>query len=109
MTKNNSLKKTGKFLAITVPLGAAGGLLLWGVSQLKIGQETIHTYDENGEEHIRKIRRRPFVWLFAFLEWLPSPWPWSRTRRQGTSCEEMKQQQQAAGAEPEFTEGEEPL
>ncbi len=73
LKEKNAWKSAAKFAAVTVPLGAAGGLLLWGVSQLRMGEETVHTYDENGEEHIYRIHRRPMVWLFAVLERIPFP------------------------------------
>lgn len=102
MAMSSALKNIGSFLAVTVPLGAAGGLLLYGISEFGTKCETVYTYDENGEKHVRRVRYRPLVWLYAFLEWFP--FPWSRVRRQRTSCDKSKRQ--TVDVEPEFTEGE---
>ena len=77
-------KHVTKFLAVTVPLGAAGGLLLYGISELGTKWETVYTYDENGEKHVRRIRYKPMIWLYALLERIPSPWDLLRCKGKKT-------------------------
>ncbi|MCD8379058.1 MAG: hypothetical protein LUC95_01750 [Lachnospiraceae bacterium] len=83
--KNKSAWRSfGKFAAITLPLGVAGGLLLYGISELGTKRETVYTYDENGEKHVRRIRYKSMIWLYALLEHIPSPWDLLRCKGKKT-------------------------
>lgn len=72
--KTSIWRSLGKFAAVTIPLGVAGGLLLYGISELGTKRETVYIYDENGEKHVRRIRYKPLIWLYALLECIPFPW-----------------------------------